>query len=313
MRIAPCVLGIWLTACGPGVAPGHIEISSDFKVDTVKTEALARKQDLAALRPGVEVEGPPAIAAGVRRYFPASDGDVAIRVVIEEATPEPTGSAGSMHVRVTFRAAWVVPPDHITLEGTLAGDLTYKHDVADLPGTIGTYIGEAIAARIVKDRPAATARPFDWAFLNEQIAVGDSLACTRDEKGAVRCWGDAGQRIGAIPAVVPNLPRAVEIDAGSDRACARADDGAIHCWGAGLTDQRDAAPRRVCDITDAVELAVGGSAGCARLADGSARCWSMTNEPVGDCEPSIPIAGTNGATAIAAGHDDECALLADAT
>ena len=133
------------------------------------------------------------------------------------------------------------------------------------------------------------------------VAVGGGGACALLAGGTVACWGAnglgqlgegssegpqrcaAGGACAASAVPVHGLAGARAIAVGADHACALLAAGAVDCWGYNF----------------AAELGIGTSSGVRRCAAGA---WCATSP--------VAVDGLSGATAIAAGGDHTCALLA---
>lgn len=311
-------------ACNPQPA-NTIETQTDLKVDTVAERGLASVDDVEGALAGeaageqavrgivvTGVEGP--LLAGVREALGGAglDPAAAVVVAIEATPPEPGGSSGEMTLAITLAARWLHAPDVTRVTGTIRGSLTYRAGSGvEVARAIGAQIGTRIGEELKREQPAELAGPRPPLARAVEVAVGDSLACARHEGGAVRCWGSAGQRIGAVPGLVGGLGEALEIAAANDRACARLADGTVRCWGAGLTDERGQVPVQVCEVAQASALALGKEQGCALVAGGEVRCWAIQGGFDDGCggARSLAIAGVKGATAIAAGFPEACAIL----
>ncbi len=203
------------------------------------------------------------------------------------------------------------------------------------------------------------------------VSVGGSFTCSLLEGGAVACWGANGQgQLGdgtssgpqtcygaacsPTPVAVSGLTGATAISAGGAHACALLAGGTVACWGwngygqlgdgtssgpqicanVGSTGspQCSTTPVAVSGLTGATAIAAGYENTCALLAGGTVACWGdnsigelgdgTTNGPQtcngginsGACSPTpVAVAGLTDATAISAGYQYACALLAGGT
>lgn len=310
-------------ACG-GLAPGVLETTTHLKTESQSERRLASLDDVEAIvgaatgeraAPGLSVtgtEGP--LLAGVRAALEAAElePEASVAVSVEANPPDPGGSYGEVTLAITLSAAWIHAPEVTRYSGTIRGPLTYRYGGGgDLAQAIGKRVGEGIAAELKRNTPAVLTQPRPPLTRAVEVAVGHSLACSRHEDGAVRCWGSAGQRIGAVPGLVTGLGAAVEIAAADDRACARLGDRTVRCWGSGLTDEEGKTPVAVCDVAQARAIALGKEQGCALLEGGEVRCWATQDRFDDACggARSRVIEGVAGATAIAAGFPEACAIL----
>jgi alpha-tubulin suppressor-like RCC1 family protein len=109
------------------------------------------------------------------------------------------------------------------------------------------------------------------------------------------------------------------IAAQGNTACALKSDHSLWCWGVndngelGIgTTQNHAAPVMV--TTGISKISLGSSNACAIKDDGSVACWGyggegqLGNGNYADAHAPTPVAGVTGATAIAAGDSQACAL-----
>jgi alpha-tubulin suppressor-like RCC1 family protein len=173
---------------------------------------------------------------------------------------------------------------------------------------------------------------------------GAQYTCGVTTSGAIKCWGDTEFRQHLLgwpiemalipddtPTEVPGLTGAVDVALGGSHACSLMEDGSVQCWGLeggpfGLTVPIPSTvftPAVVPGLT-AVKQVVGGRMhGCALLSDGTVRCWGQNcNGQLGNGEkqcnsvgptPPIAVPDLNSVTALAAGTDHTCSLLADTT
>jgi len=141
-----------------------------------------------------------------------------------------------------------------------------------------------------------------------ELAVGDHVACLRDQGGAVSCWGsdvegDLGR--GAPPppdwkldydgwkayydvhaaGPVTGLPVVTRVDAGSGGACALDERGGVWCWGRNVYGQVGAgdtawrsSPTQVQGLPPISRLEVGPDHVCALDQEGALWCWGSARE-----------------------------------
>ena len=165
-----------------------------------------------------------------------------------------------------------------------------------------------------------------------QLGIGTS-------SGPAACNGDP---CATTPVAVRGITTAIAISAGSDHTCALLAGGSVDCWGDDAYGQlgvgtssgpgtcngepcsATAVPVR--GIAHATAIAAGGSQTCALLAGGSVECWGYngygqlgvgTSSGPQSCTGGVPCAttpvavrGIVDATAVTAGNDHTCALLA---
>lgn len=128
---------------------------------------------------------------------------------------------------------------------------------------------------------------------------------------------------------VPSDPVVTQVKGGSGFACALVSDGSVKCWGNNFYGQlgegttvTSLAPVEVTGIATATEVVTGTDFGCALLEDSTVSCWGynlhgqlgngVSGTPAGPSVPG-PVTGLTGVTAIDAGGQNVCALLADGT
>lgn len=171
------------------------------------------------------------------------------------------------------------------------------------------------------------------------VSAGHSHSCALLTSGAIRCWGsnDFGQlgdgttTMRLIPVAVRGIATAVAISAGHTHTCALLADRTVRCWGENLhgelgdgTRTRRTTPVAVLGLANVTAIAasdsiVGSAHTCALLLDRTVRCWGANRDgQLGDgtrTERLVPVTvrGVSGATAIAAGVRDGCAIVAGGT
>ena len=184
------------------------------------------------------------------------------------------------------------------------------------------------------------------------LLAGGSVECWGDNAhgqlgigthgGPSTCNGDP---CATTPVAVPGISSATAISAGADHTCALLAGGSAECWGDNGDGQLGVgtssgpstcsgdpcarAPVPVRGIADATAIAAGGSHTCALLAGGRVDCWGYngygqlgvgTSSGPRSCAGGAACATTPAAvrgivdaTAITAGNDHTCALLATGT
>ncbi|MEW6684219.1 MAG: HYR domain-containing protein, partial [Nitrospirota bacterium] len=169
------------------------------------------------------------------------------------------------------------------------------------------------------------------------IAAGYNHTCALLADGTVHCWGDntygklgdgTNAPFSTVPVSVSGMSTATTIAAGVAHTCALLADGTVHCWGDntygelgdGMNTPLSNVPVSVSGISTATAIATGAFHTCALLADGTVHCWGdNTYGELGDgmntplSNVPVSVSGISTATAIAAGYDHTCALLADGT
>jgi len=136
------------------------------------------------------------------------------------------------------------------------------------------------------------------------------------------------------PPVIPPSPErlvdVVSIAAGDAHTCASRNNGDVWCWGnntsaelgipqtGGFAISPVLVTLRVAGAgspAKAIQLAAAGQFTCALTADFTVWCWGLNNRgqlgrgATGDREGPAPVPGLANATAIAAGHDQACAVV----
>jgi len=178
------------------------------------------------------------------------------------------------------------------------------------------------------------------------LTAGDNYACAVLSNGSVRCWGDnsigelgTGDSVAHLIANVSLGTTASSVAAGFENVCALLTSGAVRCWGDNyfgefglgsttISDSTTAAPSTYANVSlksgrTATALTSGTTFNCARLDDGEAECWGIDNvgqlgigstQTIGDNEvpgnAGVVALGAVSVSAIAAGYDHTCALIA---
>jgi alpha-tubulin suppressor-like RCC1 family protein len=180
-----------------------------------------------------------------------------------------------------------------------------------------------------------------------QVVTGRDHSCALSYDGTVRCWGhnpygqlgsstNAGtDNANPTPTVVAGIANAVQIAAGQLHTCALLADGTVSCWGINLYGQLGNAtnnlstganpvPAVVAGVANATGITAGADHTCALLAGGTVTCWgsnyygqlgNTTNNSIPNTANPAPaaVSGMAGATAVGAGENHTCALLAGGT
>ncbi len=227
---------------------------------------------------------------------------------------------------------------------------SYEHACALLASRDVTCWGENRLGQLgvgdTTPRPGPSAPlVFESGFTPAQLVLGDSHGCVLSTDARVKCWGsDQERQLGApvggdLVAPGPDLRvRGAEVAAlaaGRDHTCAVLAGGGLKCWGAnddgqlGLGDTlgRGDRPDQMGDVLAAVDLGagvvvtavgVGAAHTCAVLATGAVSCWGAGaagqlghGAATSAAAPPPPFDLPSKVTAIAAGDDFSCALLAD--
>jgi alpha-tubulin suppressor-like RCC1 family protein len=157
------------------------------------------------------------------------------------------------------------------------------------------------------------------------VAVGAAHTCALTDAGGVRCWGfnlagqvgDGTTNDRSTPVAVLGLQTGVKaITAGSYHSCALTAKAGVECWG----DDYGLKPVPVSGLPSGVTaIAAGFGHSCALTSAGAVWCWGSNGDgQLGDGSPGIRAAPvsvvglSSGVTAIAAGGEHTCALMASA-
>jgi alpha-tubulin suppressor-like RCC1 family protein len=182
------------------------------------------------------------------------------------------------------------------------------------------------------------------------LASGYLHNCALKSDTTIDCWGsnEFGQlgnsaietgppttthpSYSAAPVPVTGLTGALGLAVARGHGCAIVAEGKVQCWGdntlhqlgnAGLTAALSLAPVEVTGLTGVAALALGNFHSCALRSDGGVTCWGTNlygqlGSGAPEAGPLGPVSvlglgtgpGLEAATAVAAGTDHACALLA---
>jgi alpha-tubulin suppressor-like RCC1 family protein len=166
-----------------------------------------------------------------------------------------------------------------------------------------------------------------------QIALGSDHSCALVAGGHVKCWGENhfgelgdGEYVdSATPVEVTGLAGATQIVLGGGHSCALVAGGHVKCWGNGRFGELgngeyidEATPVEVAGLAGATQIVLGTEASCALMASGHITCWGENNDgQLGNGKSSelavpspVEVIGVAGATKIALGVYDACAVVA---
>jgi alpha-tubulin suppressor-like RCC1 family protein len=172
------------------------------------------------------------------------------------------------------------------------------------------------------------------------VSAGARHSCVLRPCGEVRCWGWNGHgELGngtkidsSTPVPVVELGGIKAVAAGGWHSCALDSGGDVYCWGyndggqlGNGTTVSTSRPVRALGVSDATAIVAGGSSGsghtCAIVQGGRVVCWGDggfgqlgqgAEAPLAGGVSSTPVSvvGVTSATALSAGTDHTCALLA---
>jgi alpha-tubulin suppressor-like RCC1 family protein len=169
------------------------------------------------------------------------------------------------------------------------------------------------------------------------ISAGEAHTCAVTSAGGLRCWGsNRNSQLGrgilyvpitnTTPVDVVGLDRGITaVAAGGFQTCALRDTGGVTCWGVyhwytgrsgGMYG--NPTPTDVPGLSNGVTaITTGWGHACALMQTGGVKCWGTSGwGQLGGAAPAysnvpVDVAGlSSGVTAIAAGDDHSCALLA---
>lgn len=167
------------------------------------------------------------------------------------------------------------------------------------------------------------------------ITAGYTHSCGVNATGAIICWGDntygqlgSGTTDATTGLATVNGPtQIIAVAAGQTHTCTLTSEGLVWCWGSNnygqvgrIPSSTEATPVAIPDLSNVVQIAVGSYHNCALIDDGTVKCWgSGHNGQRGDgiqgggTATPVVVAGITTATAVSAGANFSCALLADET
>jgi len=167
-----------------------------------------------------------------------------------------------------------------------------------------------------------------------EVATGSYFSCALLGTGDVKCWGYNGNgEVSSSPAIEIPQPTLIQglgegvraIAAGFDHVCALTAAGGVRCWGSNDFGQLGSAgaasfavPMAVVGLESGVSaIAAGLDSTCALTTMGGVKCWGRNESgAMGDGTTTnrfapVDVKGlSSGATAIAVGYGDACAVMA---
>ena len=166
------------------------------------------------------------------------------------------------------------------------------------------------------------------------VDAGGHHSCAIGTYGRISCWGvnawgQLGQGSGSNtkPVVVVGIDNATDITLGFDHTCAVLAGGAGWCWGRNDLGQlginstspsQTSTPTSPFNLAPVLAMAAGAYHNCAVLQSGGVQCWGQNNagQVAYDLGTGVivpfpsTVLGISTATAITAGFEHTCALLA---
>jgi alpha-tubulin suppressor-like RCC1 family protein len=156
--------------------------------------------------------------------------------------------------------------------------------------------------------------------------------CALLSNGTVECWGgntdgELGNGIttpSSVPVAVSGLTGAIGVTTGARHSCALLSGGTVQCWGYNAygelgngTTTNALTPVAVSGLSGVKAITAGWYHTCALLFDGTMQCWGynvngeLGNGTTTNSLTPVAVSGLLGpVTAITAGYEDTCAVLA---
>lgn len=185
------------------------------------------------------------------------------------------------------------------------------------------------------DKPGALSlRPVGVRQLQRvrQIALGDYHGCALEERGVLKCWGNAAngqlgsdqRRAFPLPIGIERLSEVRAVTSGANHVCALETRGTVQCWGRNTEGQLGDGKSgsrikavQVAGLEDAIALSSGHNHTCALRRTGALVCWGdNVSRQLGpaagsDRKRNTPVAvpGLSGLAEIAGGGRHTCARL----
>lgn len=215
------------------------------------------------------------------------------------------------------------------------------HTCAVTAGAVKCW-GENYSGALGNNSTTSSKVPVDVLSLSgvTAVAAGGSHTCALTTDGWVKCWGDnSGGQLGnnsTISSPVPveistlrGVPTVTAVAAGGAHTCAVTGEGHVKCWGSNSEGQLgngattsspvpvDVKDRNGNNLTGVTSIDAGSEHTCALTARGSVYCWGANREgQLGNNSTERSLVATmevpnvSGATAVTAGSDHTCAIVA---
>lgn len=165
-----------------------------------------------------------------------------------------------------------------------------------------------------------------------KVVASGNRTCALLADGTVWCWGwnlkgllgiGTSEEVVTVPALIQDLPQAIDLDTASLHTCAVVVDGSVRCWGHGKDGQlgyygvakSSLTPVPVKGINSATAIVTGNYHSCALLQGGAVWCWgSNVLSPMGNpCVVPSRVADLPKAVRLGASAAHTCAVLFDRT
>lgn len=191
---------------------------------------------------------------------------------------------------------------------------------ADAGGEIGNGANQERVPSPTEVAGASGARSLALGGVRGYALLGD---------GTVVAWGSTLSASATRAAPLAGVANVVGLAAGAFHGCALLADGTVQCWGlndygqlgngseSSATDEHP--PQVVAGLSDAIAITAGANHTCALVRGGSVYCWGddstgqlgHSNGDLVSHDSPVPVTGITNATAVSAGQEFTCALLAD--
>jgi alpha-tubulin suppressor-like RCC1 family protein len=334
-----CEIGIGSTDGGRGGMPGAM--GNNLAWTDIGTTAAGAARKAVALAPMFQSICVLGDDGAVKCWGVASSGELGIGTagLPRSCSPDEMGNAGLVPL----------PAPAVAIGARGGSDGRGAHACALLATGQMTCWGENSFGQLGTGDTTELLSPsdplvFGDGFVPATLVLGNQHTCAISADKRVKCWGSNEQ--GQLDPTTPGDVYAPGADlrlagkpvaavaAGGDHTCAVLGDGTLECWGGnssgelglGDTTNRGDQPSQLGDHLPAVDLgggahakavAAGTAHTCAVLDTGAVECWGAGDagqlglgSTASLLAPAAAVALPGAATAVAAGADFSCALLA---